>query len=163
MPDAYFDLEGSCLIWHFVKGLLGSIIPNKGLVFLEEFIHRLGKFREFLNEALIKVSKSKERAYLFYVLGDWPVADSIEFHGVHYHFAFFNNKAKVFFDLCPAKFAFRWFKVKVGFSEAFKNVFGEAFEILFILGKDKNVIHVYNAELFFNLVFDSVIHHCLEC
>ena len=84
-PDAYFnafDLEGSCLIQHhedgffgeaflhFVEGLLSGVIPNKGLVFLEEFVHGLGEFREFLNEASIKVSESKERAHLFYALGD---------------------------------------------------------------------------------------------
>ena len=83
-----FDLEGSGLIWHhedwffgeaflhFIKGLLSSVIPNKGLIFLEEFVHGLGKFREFPNEASIKVSKSKERAYLFNILGDWPVASA---------------------------------------------------------------------------------------
>ena len=76
---------------HFVKGLLSSIVPNKGLVFLEEFVHGLGEFREFLNEASIKVSKSKERVHLFYALGDWPVMDSIKFGGVHHHLAFFNN------------------------------------------------------------------------
>ena len=77
-----FDLEGSGLIWHhedgffgemflhFVKGLLSSIVPNKGLVFLEEFVHGLGEFGEFPNEASIKVSKSKEGAYLFNTLGD---------------------------------------------------------------------------------------------
>ena len=90
---------------HFIKGLLSSIIPNKGLVFLEEFVYRLGKFREFLNEVSVKVSKSKEGAYLFNTLGDQPVMDSIEFHGVHHHLAFFNNKAKVF-NLYLAKFTF---------------------------------------------------------
>ena len=81
-------LEGSCLIWHhkdrffseaflyFVEGLLSSIVPDKGLIFLEEFVQRLGEFREFPNEALIKVSKSKERAYLFDILGDWPVTSA---------------------------------------------------------------------------------------
>ena len=102
---------------HFVEGLLSSIIPNEGLVFLEEFVQGLGKFGEFLNEASIKVSKSKERAYLFDILGDWPVTDSIEFYGVHHHLAFFNNKAKIF-NLCFAKFAFRWFVVEVSFSDS---------------------------------------------
>ena len=103
-----FNLEGSCLIQHhkdrffgeaflhFVKGLLSSIIPNERLIFLEEFVHGLGEFREFPNEVSIKVSKSKEGMYLFYVLGDWPVTDSVKFHGVHHHLAFFDNKAKVF-------------------------------------------------------------------
>ena len=91
---------------HFVKGLLSSIIPNERLVFLEEFVHGLGEFRKFPNEASIEVSKSKEGAYLFYAFGDWPVMDSIEFGGVHHHLAFFDNKAKVF-DLHLAKFAFR--------------------------------------------------------
>ena len=112
-----FDPEGSCLIWHhedgffgeaflhFVKGLLSSVIPNKGLVFLEEFVHGLGKFGEFLNEVLIKVSKSKKRVHLFNILGNWPVTDSIEFHGVHHYLAFFDNKAKVF-DLHFTKFTF---------------------------------------------------------
>ena len=169
-----FDLEGSCLIWHhedgffgkvflhFIEGLLSSIIPNKGLVFLEEFVHGLGEFREFLNEASIEVSESKEGVHLFYILGDWPVADSVEFGGVHHHLAFFNNKAKVF-NLHLAKFAFRWFEVEVGFSEAFENAFGEVFKIFFVLGKNEDVVHVYNAKSLFNFVFESVIHHCLEC
>ena len=78
----------------------------------------LGEFGEFPNEASIKVSESKERAYLFYVLGDWPVMDSVEFCGVHHHLAFFDNKAKVF-NLHFAEFAFQWFEVEVGFSKAF--------------------------------------------
>ena len=121
---------------HFIKGLLSSIIPNKGLVFLKEFVYGLSKLGKFPNEASIKVSKSKERAHLFNAFGDWPVTDSIEFCGVHHHLAFFDNKAKVF-DLCFAKFAFQWFEVEVGFSEAFKNAFGEAFKIFFVLGKDR--------------------------
>ena len=88
--------------------------------------------------------------------------DSIKFHGIHHHLAFFNNKAKVF-DLCFAEFAFQWFEVKVGFSEAFENVFGEAFKIFFVLGEDKDVVHIYNAKPFFYFVFESVVHHCLEC
>ena len=151
------DLEGSCLIQHhkdrffgkeflhFVKGLLSSIIPDKGLVFLEEFVQRLGEFREFPNEASVKVSKSEERAHLFNVLGDWLVTDSVEFCGVHHHLAFFDNKAKIF-DLHFAKFTFRWFEVEVSFLEAFKNVFGEAFEIFFVLGEDEDVIHIYDAK-----------------
>ena len=83
VPDAYFNASHS--IWHhkdrffskvflhFVEGLLSDVIPNKGLVLLKEFVHRLSEFREFLNEASIKVSKSKEGAYLFNILGDWPV------------------------------------------------------------------------------------------
>ena len=102
MVQHHEDRFFSEVFLHFVKGLLSSIVPNKGLVLLEEFVHGLGEFGEFLNEALIKVSKSKERAYLFNVLGDWPVMDSVEFCGVHHHLA---NKAKVF-DLCFAKFAF---------------------------------------------------------
>ena len=168
-----FDLEGSCLIWHhkyrffgkafphFIEGLLSSIVPNKGLVFLEEFVHGLGEFGEFPNEASIKVSKSKEGVYLFNILGDWPVMDSIEFCGVHHHLAFFNNKAKVF-DLCFAKFAFRWFEVEVSFSEAFENAFGEAFKIFFVLGETEDVVHIYDAKPFFNLILESVIHHCLK-
>ena len=93
------------MLLHFVEGLLSSSILNKGLVFLEEFVYGLGEFGEFLNKALIKVSKSKEGAYLFDVLGDSPVADFIEFGGVHHHLAFFNNKAKVF-DFYLAKFTF---------------------------------------------------------
>ena len=91
-----FDLEGLCLIQHhedrffseallhFIEGLLSGIIPNKGLVFLEEFVHGLGKFREFPNEVSVEVSKSKEGMHLFDILGDWPVVDSIEFGGVHH-------------------------------------------------------------------------------
>ena len=169
-----FNLEGSCLIWHhkdrflgkaflhFIEGLLSSIIPNKGLVFLEEFVQWLGKFGEFLNEASIKVSKSKERAYLFYILGDWPVADFIKFCRVHHHLAFFDNKAKVF-DLHFAKFASRWFEVEVSFSEAFKNMFSEAFEIFLVLGENEDVIHVYNAKSLFDFILEDVIHHCLKC
>ena len=95
-------------------------------------------------------------------LGDWPVVNSIEFHGVHHHLAFFDNKAKVF-NLCFAKFAFRWFEVKVGFSDAFKNMFGEMFEIFFVLGENEDVIHIYDAESLFNFVLEGVIHHCLKC
>ena len=169
-----FNLEGLSLIqhhedWffgeaflHFVKGLLGSIIPNKWLVFLEELVHGLSKFREFPNKTSIKVSESKEEAYLFNILGDWPVMDSIELGGVHHHLAFFDNKAKVF-NLCFAKFAFQWFAIKVSFLEAFENVFGESFEIFFVFGKDKDVIHVSDAKPFLNFIFESVIHHCLEC
>ena len=147
---------------HFIKGLLSSIVPNKGLVFLEKFVQGLGEFGEFLNEALIKVSKSKERMYLFYILGDLPVTDSVKFGVVHHHLAFFDNKAKVF-DLCFAKFAFRWFEVEGGFLEAFENVFGEAFKIFFVLGKDKDVVHVYDAKSLLDFMFESVVHHCLEC
>ena len=126
MPDAYFD--ASHLIWHhedrffgevflhLVEGLLSGIVPNEGLVFLVEFVHGLSEFGEFPNEVLIEVSKSKERAYLFYALGDWPVVDSIEFGGVYHHLAFFDNKAKVF-NLCFAEFIFQWFEVEIGFSE----------------------------------------------
>ena len=169
-----FNLEGLCLIQHhkdrffskaflhFIESFLSGIIPNKGLVFLEEFVQWLGEFREFPNEASIKVSESKERAYLFYVLGDWPVMDSVEFCGVHHHLAFFDNKAKIF-NLFLAKLAFRWFEVEVSFSEAFEDAFGEVFEIFFVLGKDEDVVHVYDAKSLFNFVFESVIHHCLEC
>ena len=143
---------------HFIEGLLSSVIPNKGLVFLEEFVHGLGEFGEFPNEVLIKVSKSKEGAYLFNILGDWPVMDSIEFCGVHHHLAFFDDKAKIF-NLHFAKFAFRWFEVKVGFSEAFKNAFGEVFKIFFVFGKNEDVVH----ESLFDFMLESVIHHCLKC
>ena len=156
--DRFF---GEALL-HFVKGLLSSVIPNKGLVFLEEFVHGLGEFREFPNEVLIKVSESKERAYLFYALGDWPVMDSVEFGRVHHHLAFFDNKAKVF-DVHLAKFAFQWFEVEVSFSEAFKNMFGEAFKVFFVLGENEDVVYVYNAKSLFNFIFEGVIHHYLEC
>ena len=169
-----FDLKGLCLIWHhedrffsevflhFVEGLLSGIVPNKGLVFLEEFVHRLGKFGEFPNEVSIKVSESKERMHLLYILGDWPVMDSVEFGGVHHHLAFFNNKAKIF-DLRFANFAFRWFEVEVSFSEAFKNTFGEAFEVFFVLGENEDVVHVYDAKSLFNFIFEGVVHYCLKC
>ena len=147
---------------HLVKSLLSCVIPNKRLVFLEKFVHGLGEFGEFPTEALVKFSKSQEGAYLFDALGDWPVTDSVEFHGVHHHLAFFDNKAKVF-DFCFAEFTFRWFEIEVSFLEAFENVFGEAFEIFFVLGKDEDVIHVYNAKSLFNFILESVVHHCLEC
>ena len=118
------------------------------------------EFREFPNKASIKVSKSKERAHLFNILGDWPVTDFVEFCGVHYHLALFDNKAKIF-DLHFAKFAFRWFEVKVSFLEAFENVFSEAFEIFFVLGENKDVVHIYNAKPFFNFVFESECHSSL--
>ena len=138
---------------------MSSIVPNDRLVFLEEFVHGLGEFREFLNEVSIKVSESKEGAYLFYTFGDWPVADSVEFGEVHHHLAFFDNKAKIF-DLRLAKFAFWGFEVEVSFSE---NALGEAFEVFFVLGENEDVIHVYDAKTFFDFIFESVVHHCLEC
>ena len=147
---------------HFIEGLLSSIVPNKGLVFLEELVYGLGEFGELPNEVLIKVSKSKEGMYLFNVLGDWPITDSIEFCRVHHHLAFFNNKAKIF-NLHFAKFAFRWFEVKVGFSETFENAFSEAFKVFFVLGENEDVVYVYDAKSLFNFIFEGVVHHCLKC
>ena len=42
-------------------------------------------------------------------------------------------------------------------------MFGEAFKVFFVLGKNEDVIHVYDAKSLFDFVFESVIHYCLKC
>ena len=85
---------------------------------------------ESSDELSIKVSESKPRAYLLYVLWNWPFSYSFEFAGVHRHFSFFNDKSEVF-DSCLAEFALRRLEVKVVFAKSLKYLFGHFFQSFF--------------------------------
>ena len=47
--------------------------------------------------------------------------------------------------------------------KAFENEFGEVFEVFFVLGKNENVVYVYDAKSLFDFILEGVVHHCLKC
>ena len=169
-----FDLEGFCLIghdknWffgesflHFIERCLCVVIPYKGLVFLEELVKWLCQVGESFDESSIKVSKSKPRSDLFDSFWDWPVSDSFQFTGVHHHFAFFNDKSKVF-DSSFAELAFAGFEVEVIFSKSLEYFLGHFFQFFFGFRKDQDVVHINNDPSFIEFIFEDVVHHSLKC